>query len=690
MKFFRHYLEIAFTLCILALFVGCASPLNQADKLAMSDPTSAIPVYEQIMASNPGSSEAQQAHFKMAKTYYDRIEDQQKGLEVYEEVASKYPKTEVSGKANYAVAWHYFNAKDYDKARKRFAIVTKEIPGTEEATGAALAIAKSYEELKKHDEAAKLYKEFAATHPKHRYAPQAGLSAAKSYERAGKNDEAVEAYKVVVKEHSFSSSGKEAQETLTNMGIDTSELIEIPEADQAPARTEPVRQIGVARVRRARNVPRDALGRELAPGEQQASDGGISPDFGVNPTELMPPGLSGDAQGTMYDAMLMMANMYLQSREYNNSGAMYERAIQSAGTQSWKSAPSAYFGLAKSYKGIGSNEKAAEMFKKAISLDRKIIDRMILTGETQYGDEEYEEALGSYKIALGLAPHKDADIYYDMGLVYKKMWLAYKKEGGADNELEAAADSELEAFERAVALKPNFTDAVQHLAEVLNYRKRNAVRATLYDQEAGGRGNTDYRIQKELGDLSYKYGVIFSKEADRAKQSNSCYSWSKIKYGNATRLLKNKIDSQLKTIIVAGDESEAKQITPGDERITLKLVSESAASGNLLAADALQKSATLLAEYRYIGSRIVICHVRMNRAKDAQKQIDKLKDSDPNVADSADFHLALGEFVLLQGDKAAGLAEIKKALEMNPEHKEAAQRLKEAEAQEAAPAEAAG
>ena len=95
--------------------------IQKADKLAMSDPGSAIAAYEAVMAANPGSAEAQQAHLGIAKTYYERLEDHQKGLEVYEEVVKKYPKTEVSGKANYALGWHYFNAKDYEKAREKFA-----------------------------------------------------------------------------------------------------------------------------------------------------------------------------------------------------------------------------------------------------------------------------------------------------------------------------------------------------------------------------------------------------------------------------------------------------------------------------------------------------------------------------------------------------------------------------------------
>jgi tetratricopeptide (TPR) repeat protein len=680
MKLFRHYIQVTLALCVLVLLAGCASPLQKADKLAMSDPRSAIAAYEEVMAVKPGSAEAQQAHLGIAKAYYERLDDHQKGIEVYEEIVEKYPKAEVAGKANYALGWHYFNeAKDYEEARGKFAAVIKEMPGTEEAAGAALAIAKCFEELKKYDEAANLYKEFSKSHPTHKYAAQAGLSAAKSYEQAGKTDEAIAAYTEVAKDYTFSSSGREAQDALTGMGVDVSELVKLPESETEQPESEPrgMAQIGGTRRVRARNVPRPDIGSRTRPGEdgEQPASRSVSPDFGVDPMDIMPAGMGMDSQGTMYDAMLMMANMSLQMREYKNSGALYERAIKLAGNKSWDSAASAYFGLAKSYKGIGMDDKAIEMFREAIKRDRKVIDRMIVTGETQYGDEEYDEALQTYNTALGLAPHKDSDIYYDIGLVYQKL---------------GDADKELEAFERAVALKPNATDAIQHLAEVLYYRKKDVVRAELYDKEVRGLGNTDYMIQKELGDLCYKYGGVFSKEVDRERQTNYCYSWSKIKYGNSVRLIKNKIEAQFKKIVELGDESEAKQIAPGGEKITIKLVSDAAASGNQLALETLQKSAALLAEYRTMNSRIVICQIRMKRVEDAQKKIDEIKGTDPNASESADFHLALGELALAQGQKDAGLAEIKKALEINPEHKEAAERLKQAEAQETASTEAAG
>jgi tetratricopeptide (TPR) repeat protein len=659
MRSFRYYSEIAFGFCVLALLVGCAaSPLQKADKLAMSDPESAIAVYRQAMQAKPGSEEAQQAHLGIANTYYERMDDHQKGLEVYEEIAKAYPKTQVSGEANWALGMHYFQAKDYGKAREKFAKVTEEIPGTTKADDAALAIGKCYEELKKYEDAAKLYEEFSKTHPTHRRAAQAGLDAARIYDvELGKTDEAIETYKNVASEYSLSSSGREARQALTDLGVDISDLSELPEAETQQTQTEPETAFGMRTRRRARNIPRAEIGSGQRTEEQRSRT--VSPDFGLDPMDLMPI-MSMDSQGTLYDAMYMFANMNLQSAEYKEAGTLYERAIQLA-PSTWDNAARAYFGLAKSYRGIGMDDKAKEMFREAIKRDSKTIDSMIVTGETYYGDEEYEEALEAYETALGLVPHKDYEIYYDIGLVYQKL---------------GDADKELEAFERAVALKPSFADAVQHLAEVLFYRKKDATRAELYDNEARGKGSTDYKVQKELGDLCYRYGYEFSKEEDRAKQSDSCYSWAKIKYNNAARNVRRRIDNELEEAVKSGDQSEAKQIVDDPAKVTLKLVLDAAASGNQLALKALENVAPLLADYRLVSSRVAICQARMGQYDQAQQQLDELRDDDPNAPDSADFHYALGELALAQGNKDAGLTEIRKALEIDPEHKEAADRLK--------------
>jgi tetratricopeptide (TPR) repeat protein len=279
---------------------------------------------------------------------------------------------------------------------------------------------------------------------------------------------------------------------------------------------------------------------------------------------------------------------------------------------------------------------------------------MITTGETYYGDEEYEEALRSYKTALGVAYHKDSDIYYKMGLTYQKL---------------GDADKELEAFDRSVALKPsNNDDAIQHMAEVLYYTKKDATRAEMYDREARGQGSNDHKVQLELANLSYKYAVIFSKEQDRGKQSDSCYSWAKIKYNNAERLIKRSIGSEL----------------TGAGKADLKALYDAAASGDQDAQSLLQKLEPLLVDFRFVVSRATISQVKRKQIEAAQKQLDELKVYDPNAANSAELHYAMGVLALAQGNQDAGMAEIKKALEIDPEHKEAAEMLKVPEAQETA------
>jgi len=639
------------------LLSGCGSQLQKADKMAVSDPKSAIPIYEQIMKSKPGSDDAKQAHLKIAETYYERMDDQEKGLKTYEEVANAYPKSKYSGESYWAIAMHYFQAKDYDKARQNFAKVTEEIPGTEMANDAALAIAKSYEELKKYEEAANMYLEFSKTHPQHRRAAQAGLDAAKMYEtNIDDPDKAIEAYKFVASQYAISSSGREAKEALTNMGVDLSEVppatAEAGSVQVAPnestEESDPgqMANIGVTRRRRASNVARSSdlttRASAAAAAQEQPASRTVSKDFGVDVMNLMP-NISVDQQGTMYDAMYMIGITYLQSGQYKESGALFEKSIELSGSKPWNNAAKAYYFLGKSYKGIGNNEKSEAMLKEAIKRDPKVIDEMIRSGETQYGEQDYEQALDSYKTALGLVPYRDSEIYYKMGLVYQKL---------------KDPDKELDSFERSVALKPNDADAIQHLAEVLYYRKNDPVRAALYESEAKGQGANDYKVQKELGDLSYKY---------------NSYSWARTKYGNGSRVLGKKISDDLKKAI--GDK--ANQITEDPTKIDIKMVSASAASGNQTAIEAIEKVAPLMDDYRFINARIALALTKNKQYKEAQDQLDKLLAEDPNAANSAEYQYAVGLLALSQGNTEAGIAAVKKAIEINPNHEEAANKLKE-------------
>ena len=666
MKSSRFCLQFVSIFCVLAFFAGCSSQIQKADKMAMSDPKSAIASYEQVIKTKPGTEEAKQAHLKIADTYYKQMNDPQKGLETYEEVIKAYPKTKYAGEAENAIGIHYFQAKDYDKAVEAFNKVAEEAPGTDLASDATLMVGKSYEEAKKFENAAKVYTDFSKSHPTHRLAAQALLSAAKIYEgELDLQDDAIETYKLVASKYALSSSAREAREALTNLGVDASEIptgeTQVAKASDE-AQPQAISQIGQRTRRRASNAPPPDISglRRTQPGQETAAVGlqggqsaqataaqarSISPDFGVDPLSLLPD-ITADQQGTMYDAIYMVGITYLQSGQFKESGALFEKALQLVGNRPWNNAASSYLYLAKSYKGIGNKEKAAEMYKEAIKRDSKVIDKMILEGETQYGEEEYEKALESYKTALGLVSYRDWEIYYKMGLVYRKL-----------ND----ADNELDSFERAVALKPSDNiDSLQHLAEVLYYRKNNPARAALFDAEAREQGNNDYKVQKELADLCYKYGS---------------YSWSGTKYGSGIRIIILNINDGLKKAI--GTDEEAKKISEDPAKIDIKLVSDAAAAGNTKAAEALQKVAPLLNDYRYMLARRALSQTKNKQYKDAQKVLDEAKVNDPGIVGNAEYQYALGELALAQGDKENAIASIKKALEIDPQHQEAAAKLKE-------------
>jgi tetratricopeptide (TPR) repeat protein len=671
MKSVRFFGQVVSIFCLLALFVGCGSQVQKADKMAMSDPKSAIASYEQVIKTKPGTEEAKQAQLKIADTYYKQLNDQPKGLELYNEVIKANPKTKYAGEAENSIGMHYFQAREFDKAVEQFQKVGEEVPDTDLAYDATLWIGKSYEESKKYQEAVKIYLDFLKVHPTHRIAAKVALAAAKIYEvQLDMPDEAIETYKLVASKYGLSSSAREAREALTNMGVNASE-IPTGDAQQPTAQVQQNQPQTTAPVasrtrRRASNVPRGDLdgaktttgqqtgqpqaGTQTGPQGTQAAQGvaqtrTMSPDFGIDALSLLP-NVSADSQGTMYDAIYMIGITYLQSGQYKESGALFEKSLQLVGNKPWNNAASAYLYLGKSYKGIGNKEKAAQMYKEAIKRDSKVIDKMILEGESQYGDDEYPQALESYKTALGLVTYRDWEIYYDIGLVYKKM---------------KDTDNELESFERSVALKPNDNlDALQNLAEVLYYRKNDPQRATLFDSEGKNQGNSDYKVQKEIADLCYKY---------------NSYSWASTKYGNGIRVVNQKILEELKKSIGTGEE--AKKISEDPLKIDLKLVMASAATGNKLATDAMKKVTPLIDDRRFMVSRKTLAQIKNKQLVDAQKQLDAAKADDPDIEKTAEFQLAMGELLVAQGNKDAGIAAIKKALEIDPQHLEATAKLKE-------------
>jgi tetratricopeptide (TPR) repeat protein len=71
------------------MLFGCASKVQQADKIAMSDPKAAIPAYEEVIKNKPGTDEAKQAQLKMADAYY-KLGKADKANEIIKELVEIY------------------------------------------------------------------------------------------------------------------------------------------------------------------------------------------------------------------------------------------------------------------------------------------------------------------------------------------------------------------------------------------------------------------------------------------------------------------------------------------------------------------------------------------------------------------------------------------------------------------------
>jgi tetratricopeptide (TPR) repeat protein len=251
-----------------------------------------------------------------------------------------------------------------------------------------------------------------------------------------------------------------------------------------------------------------------------------------------------------------------------------------------------------------------------------------------------EKAIETYNSILKLSPTKDAEIYWRLSLVYKKMGDPQK---------------EVEALERAVAAKTDYTDALQSLAEVLYYRLKDQERAGIFQDLTDAKGNT-YAGETELATLCYKYGN---------------YTWAKSKYETATRIAQRQKKD-------AKNEAEGRAL---DNQIVYARVHAAMATFKLGQADAAQTAMDALAtEY---PDHALIPYGRGQFALlkgDKDTAIADFKASmekDPN-SDAAP--IALGEYYASQGyvDEAVALWE--EFLKSHPSDREVRQRLNELKA----------
>ncbi len=590
-----NFCLLATLLFIMIAMIGClpGSELGTAKKLEEAkDYRGAIEVYQGVVVNKPGTTEARQAQLAIGKLYIEKMNRPQEGIKAYQAVINDAPESDEAAEARYSLGMQYYRQQEYEEAQTQFDTIINDFPNLELSHKAQLMLAKSYEDGQKYELAVEVFDNFANRNPQSERAAQALANKARIQRNLLKDDdEAKRTLQFLVKKYgnidTAQSHIEKAKEELNDLNA------EIPKPEN-PEETQIGRAMARQQERREMNRPRG--GSEVSPTMKSkvvVEDSG----FGISAEEVMrsfggETAIAGDEQGTYYDAELMIAGFFYGDENYRDAGALYFDAISRAEAEKVRLEPLNYLRLSICYRKLGMHQKAAKVLKKAASRDPKVIDAVKSTGQNQYTNGEYEKALETFKSVIGLNRNKDTELYWFVGKTYEKLG-DYKKER--------------EAFERAVAINPEDTDALQSLAEVLHFRLKERKLAVVF-QDLVENKRDSFETMKILGDVCYKYGE---------------YSKAQIKYKAAARTAKRHLEKS---------ENVAEK----------KILTHQYGHGTILAA---------------------ISTYKQGREEDALKLIDTLTSEYP---DHTLLPYANGEIALIKGDEQGAVDAFKEAIEKNP------------------------
>ena len=618
-----------------------SSPQRLAGKrLQEKDYQGAIEVYQTVTDSNPETPEARQAQLSIAKLYIEKMDQPQQGVLIYQDLIAAAPDSDEAAEAHWGLGLHAFKSEDYQSAQQSFDTIVNKFPTSERSYNAQLMLAKSYEELNEHRKAVEIYGNVANRHPEGKRATQALVNKARIQGELLRDETAAkQTYQSIVQRYGNIEGTEEsvstAKQELRMMGA----IIPKPD-DQSLTQVE--RALERQRQRRERDRPRGGAERSPAMGE---APNYLDSGFAVDPEEIMRPfktvinemGGEGTEGAVYYDTVLKIAHLNWDTENYRNAGALYFHAIGLAERQGALIDPYSYLRLSLCYRKLGMHENASKMVRQAVKKDGQVLEALISTAANQYVDENYEKAIETYSIALGLNRSKDPEIYWRLGLAYKKMNDPHKA---------------IESFERAIAVKTEYTKALQSLAELLHYQLKNTDRAMIFQDLVDQKGET-YAGEKELASLCYKYGN---------------YGWAKSKYELAARIAQKE-----KT-----DDTTPFQRRGIDNRVVYaKVHAAMAAYKGEMEDKAREIINTLASEY---PNHPLISYGRGQLAAlkgDMDTAITAFKAS---IEQDSSFYaapIALGEYYLSQGYADEAIALWKKSLRANPLNRVVRYRLHE-------------
>ena len=226
MKFVSFCLFVPFVLTTV-LQIGCLSVnvMDSAEKLVEAkDYNGAIKVYQNIVVTKPGTSDARAAQLAIGEIYIKHIDQLEHGIQVYEAVIADAPTSDEAAVAHYRLGLQAYRQRDFDQAQTRFEIIVNQFLQLELAHNAQLLLAKSYENVEKYKQAVEVYNTFVQQNPQSKRTPQALATKARILRQHLEDDEeAIRTLELLVRKYynteSAESYNKEAKTVLTEFNL---------------------------------------------------------------------------------------------------------------------------------------------------------------------------------------------------------------------------------------------------------------------------------------------------------------------------------------------------------------------------------------------------------------------------------------------------------------------------------------
>ena len=472
------------------------STQRQAEKLAHEQNyQGAIDAYQTVINSKPGTPESYRAQLGLARLYIDKMDQPQLGVKAYQDLIAAAPDSGEAAEAHYRLGIYRFKTEDYTSAQQSFDAIVNKFPNLGNLShNAQLMLAKCYEEAGAYKKAIATYDNVVNRHPESDRAAQALTNKAKIQKEYLKDRIAAEqTYQSLIEQYNTVEGAEEAiddaRRELQSMGA----RIPKPEIDPGTAHDRAQER---RMKRRERDRPRG--GAELSPamGYDAYGDSG----FGVTPEEVIREfgnpweggghGRSGQNDDETQTMIKVVADINFLIQKYRNAGTLYFRAIEVAKESNKKIDPYDYIRLSVCYRKVGMHQRAAEILKEGARKNITVLEAVITSSANKYQDGEYESVLEALQPITGLDRTKDPEIYWRLGLTYKKMGDLHKA---------------VESFERSIASDTDYINSIQSLAEMLNYQLKERERAIIFQDIIETQGHT-WIGEKELGDICYKYG----------------------------------------------------------------------------------------------------------------------------------------------------------------------------------------